>query len=109
MTPLSKIGLCFVLLLTASSLVHGDCKCERPANGETTHWGGNMQVSIALRRFHGTAVRTESNLETTSKALGNSKTVADKHYVKPVEVLPDVRRVVNDAVSGLTAEQPLFN
>lgn len=56
----------------------------------------------ALRRFHGTAVRAESNLETTSRALGNSKAVADKHYVKPEEVLPDVRKAVNNAVSGLT-------
>jgi hypothetical protein len=32
----------------------------------------------SLRRFHGTAVRAESNLETTSWALGNSKAVADK-------------------------------
>jgi integrase len=55
----------------------------------------------ALRRFHGTAVRTESNLETTSKALGNSKAVADRHYVKPKAVLPDVRKAVNDALSGL--------
>jgi integrase len=63
----------------------------------------------SLRRFHGTAVRAESNLETTSRALGNSKAVADKHYVKPEEVLPDVRKAVNDAVSGLTAVQPLCN
>ena len=55
----------------------------------------------SLRRFHGTAVRAESNLETTSRALGNSKAVADRHYVKPTEVLPDVRKAVNDAVSGL--------
>lgn len=55
----------------------------------------------SLRRFHGTAVRAESNLETTSRALGNSKAVADRHYVKPSEVLPDVRKAVNDAVSGL--------
>jgi integrase len=63
----------------------------------------------SLRRFHGTAVRAESNLETTSRALGNSKAVADKHYVKPEEVLPDVRKAVNDAVSGLTGVQPLCN
>jgi hypothetical protein len=63
----------------------------------------------SLRRFHGTAVRAESNLETTSRALGNSKAVADKHYVKPEEVLPDVRKAVNDAVSGLTAVQPVCN
>jgi hypothetical protein len=47
----------------------------------------------SLRRFHGTAVRAESNLETTWRALGNSKAVADKHYVKPEGVLPDVRRI----------------
>jgi len=62
-----------------------------------------------LRRFHGTAVRAQSNLQTTSKALGNSPAIADKHYVKPEEVLPDVRKAVNDAVSGLTDVQPLFN
>ena len=55
----------------------------------------------SLRRFHGTAVRAESNLETTSRALGNSKAIADRHYVKPVEVLPDVRKAVNGAVLGL--------
>ena len=32
----------------------------------------------SLRRFHGTAVRAESNLETTSRVLGNSKAVADR-------------------------------
>jgi integrase len=63
----------------------------------------------SLRRFHGTAVRAESNLETTSRALGNSKAVADRHYVKPSEVLPDVRKAVNDAVSGLTDVQPVCN
>jgi hypothetical protein len=36
-----------------------------------------------------------------SRALGNSKAVADKHYVKPEEVLPDARKAVNEAVSGL--------
>jgi hypothetical protein len=63
----------------------------------------------SLRRFHGTAVRAESNLETTSRALGNSKAVADKHYVKPDEVLPDVRKAVNSVSSGLTDVQHLFN
>jgi len=63
----------------------------------------------SLRRFHGTAVRAEADLETTAKALGNSLEVADRHYVKPSEVLPDVRKAVNDAVSGLTDVQPLFN
>jgi len=63
----------------------------------------------SLRRFHGTAVRAESNLETTSRALGNSKAVADRHYVKPSEVLPDVRKAVNEAVSGLTDVQRVCN
>ena len=61
----------------------------------------------ALRRFHGTAVRAESNLETTARALGNSRGVADRHYVQPSEVLPDVRKAVNGAVSGLTTVQRL--
>jgi len=52
-------------------------------------------------------VRAESNLETTSRALGNSKAVADRHYVKPTEVPPDVGKAVNDAVPGLTFVQPL--
>lgn len=54
----------------------------------------------SFRRFHGTAVRMESNGETMAKALGNSKAVADKHYLKPTAVLPDVRRAVNDSFSG---------
>jgi hypothetical protein len=32
-----------------------------------------------------------------------SKAVADKHYLKSIEVLPDVRKAVNDAMRGLTA------
>ena len=39
--------------------------------------------------------------EICAKALGNSKAVADKHYIKPHAVLPDVRKAVNSAVSGL--------
>jgi hypothetical protein len=57
----------------------------------------------SLRRFHGTQVRHKAgNSETTSKALGNSRDVADKHYIKPAEVLPDVRKAVNEAMRGLT-------
>lgn len=55
----------------------------------------------ALRRFHGTQVRMRADSETSAKALGNSKAVADKHYIKPQTVLPDVRKAVKDAVSGL--------
>ncbi len=39
--------------------------------------------------------------ETAAKALGNTKDVADRHYIKPLTVLPDVRKAVNDAFSGL--------
>jgi hypothetical protein len=64
----------------------------------------------SLRRFHGTQVREQAgNSETMAKALGNSKEVADRHYLKPSEVLPDVRKAVNDAMRGLTPVQPLFN
>jgi integrase len=80
---------------------------EGASKGETSELTWSDWYS--LRRFHGTAVRAESNLETTSRALGNSKAVADRHYVKPEEVLPDVRKAVNDAVSGLTAVQPVCN
>jgi integrase len=83
------------------------------ANKEAEGRGEKLELTwpgwYSLRRFHGTAVRAESNLETTSRALGNSKAVADRHYVKPSEVLPDVRKAVNDAVSGLTGVQPLCN
>jgi len=58
----------------------------------------------SLRRFHGTQVEQESgSTETMSKALGNSPAVAAKHYSKPAEVRPDVRKAVTIALSGLTA------
>jgi hypothetical protein len=57
----------------------------------------------SLRYFHGTQVRHEAgNSDTSSKALGNSKDVFDKHYLKSTEVLPDVRKAVNSAMCGLT-------
>jgi len=43
----------------------------------------------------------KADSETSAKALGNSKEVADKHYIKPSTVLPDMRKAVNDAVSSL--------
>jgi integrase len=56
----------------------------------------------SLRRFHGTQVRQESgNSETMAKGLGNSKEVADNHYLKSTGVLPDVRKAVNLATRGL--------
>jgi len=71
----------------------------RPALQEAgIRWHG----FYSLRRFHATQVRMESqSSETAAKALGNSRAVADKHYIKPTTVLPDVRKAVNDAVSGL--------
>jgi hypothetical protein len=65
--------------------------------GEGLSWHG----WYSLRRFVGTEVRMKADSETSAKALGNSKAVADKHYIKPQTVLPDVRKAVNDAVSGL--------
>jgi len=56
----------------------------------------------SLRRFVGSEVRMKADSETSAKALGNSKAVADRHYIKPQTVLPDVRKAVNDAFSGLT-------
>jgi integrase len=55
----------------------------------------------SLRRFHGTQVRNYASSETSAKALGNTRAVFDKHYLKPTEVLPDVRQAVTQAVSGL--------
>lgn len=63
------------------------------------HWHG----WYALRRFHGTQVRQHADSEVVAKALGNTKAVADRHYIKPETVLPDVRKAVNNALSGLTA------
>jgi hypothetical protein len=59
----------------------------RESQAELLTWKG----CYALRRFHGTEVRMKSNSETGAKALGNSKEVFDKHYLKPTAVLPDVR------------------
>ena len=56
----------------------------------------------SLRRFHGTQVRKAATSETMSKALGNTRVVADKHYLKSTEVLPDVRKAVVGAMAGLT-------
>src|SRR6266566_3467243 len=55
----------------------------------------------ALRRFHGTEVRVKSNGKTAAGALGNSEEVYEKHYDKPTAVYPDVRRAVNEAMTGL--------
>jgi len=55
----------------------------------------------SLRRFVATEVRMKADSETSAKALGNSKAVADTHYIKPQTVLPDVRKAVNDAFLGL--------
>jgi len=55
----------------------------------------------SMRRLLGTQVRMHSTSETSAKALGNSRDVAERHYIKPTEVLPDVRIAVNKALSGL--------
>ena len=54
-----------------------------------------------MRRFLGTQARMHADSETSAKALGNSKAVADRHYIKPETVLPDVRKAINEALSGL--------
>ena len=84
------------------------CICKQAKSGE--HRGHKFQRDASLpewkgwyslRRFVGTEVRMKADSETSAKALGNSKAVAEKHYIKPQTVLPDVRRAVNDAFSGL--------
>lgn len=57
----------------------------------------------AMRRFHGTQVRHKADSDVVAKALRNTKAVADRHYIKPEGVLPDVRKAVNDAMSGISA------
>jgi hypothetical protein len=62
----------------------------------------------SLRRFYGTEVRLKAgNSDTSSKALRNSRDVADRHYQKAVEVLPGVRIAANSAMSGLTVVHQL--
>jgi integrase len=82
--------------------------CKKTESGE--HAGHEFQRDeslpvwhgwYSLRRFVGTEVRMKADSETSARALGNSKAVADKHYIKPQTVLPDVRKAVNNAVSGL--------
>jgi integrase len=56
-----------------------------------------------LRRFLGTQVRMNSNTsETPAKALGNTREVCDKHYIKATDVLPEVRRAQTAATLGLS-------
>lgn len=97
---LSRCAVC----KQAETAKHVDHKFERDES--LPRWHG----WYSLRRFHGTRVREEAgNTETMSKALGNSKAVADKHYLKTKEVLPDVRKAVNRAFRGLTGVQPVCN
>lgn len=89
---LSRCAVC----KEAESAKHEGHDFQRDENLPTWHgW-------YSLRRFHGTQVRKKGNSETMSKALRNSKEVANRHYLKSEEVLPDVRRAVNAAMSGLT-------
>lgn len=81
-----------------------------PRKGNPVNLDNRAKRSIreALKKSHGpggmrcgTEVRLPADSETASKALGNSKAVADKHYIKPQSVPPDVRNAVNSALSGL--------
>jgi integrase len=57
----------------------------------------------SLRRFLGTQVRMNSDSsETSAKSLGNTREVADKHYIKNQTVLPEVRRAQIAATEGLS-------
>jgi integrase len=77
---------------------HEDHDFKRDAKTSVPWYG-----FYSLRRFHGTEVRREAgNSDTSSKALRNSKAVADRHYLAPASVLPDVRRAVNGAMAGLS-------
>jgi hypothetical protein len=55
----------FLVPLTGSAL--GDCKCERPQKGETTHWGGNMRVEIErkgdVKMLHGVVENHETPIQ----------------------------------------------
>jgi hypothetical protein len=92
-TALSRCAIC----KEPESAEHKGHEFER--DGSLPHWHG----WYSLRRFHGTQVRMYADSEVSAKALGNSRAVADKHYIKPTAVLPDVRKGVNDALSGLVA------
>jgi integrase len=90
------------------------CKGEESAEHEghdfqrdetLPHWHG----WYSLRRFVGTEVRMKADSETAAKALRNTKDVADKHYIKPQTVLPDVRKAINDATIGLSGVQRACN
>jgi len=83
----------------------GVCKETESAEHKDHEYQRDKTLSLwhgwySLRRFVATKVRMEADSETSAKALGNCKAVADKHYIKPRTVLPDVRRAVNDAFSG---------
>ncbi len=96
-TPaLSRCAVC----KQAESAEHKDHTFQRDET--LPHWNG----FYSLRRFHATQVRQEATSDTTmleALALGNSKAVADKHYLKSTEVLPDVRKAVVNAMRGLSA------
>jgi hypothetical protein len=94
---LSKCAVCGV-----SQAEHDDEQEDGSHPFKLDDSGPKWQGWYSLRRFLGTQVRLNADsTETTAKALGNSKEVADKHYVRPTEVLPDVRKAVNEALSGL--------
>jgi integrase len=77
---------------------HEDHDFKRDAKTSVPWYG-----FYSLRRFHGTQVRIKAgNSDTSSKALRNSKAVADRHYLAPASVLPDVREAVIGAMAGLS-------
>jgi hypothetical protein len=83
--------------------------CHVPKSAE--HAGHTYVRDMARRQWPGwyasrrrlwTKVREKfGSGDTASKALGNSREVANPHYIKPGAVLDDVREAVNAAAAGL--------
>ena len=57
----------FLLLAPFGSTAPGDCKCSRPARGETTHFGGNESVVVdeqeVYRHAQGVVIDTAGPVE----------------------------------------------
>jgi hypothetical protein len=60
-----KITLSFALLGFTGSSVLGDCKCARPLEGETTHWGGNMSIELDPKA----TLKVQGRVESVGKPL----------------------------------------
>jgi integrase len=91
----------YILAAPSGKPVNLDNVAKRVIVATIKQHGLQWRGWYSLRRFLGTQVRMHSDSEIASKALGNSRAVADRHYIKPETVLPDVRKAVNDALSGL--------